>query len=98
MIMVHCVAQTAPEKQAEFIRRVNEAGIIEKTNEEAGCISYELSSSAGVPGKMYIIERWESQKAMMKHARAPHYIELGKLREEYGVSIDYTMYKAEPLG
>lgn len=95
MIIIYCEAHVSPEKQAEFLAKVNAAGIIEATNKEPGNISYELSCSAGTPGKLYILERWESPKALPAHRKSPNLAALTKLREEYGVSADFNMYKAE---
>lgn len=97
MIIVYCEARIEAEKQEEFIARVNASGIIEATNEEPGNISYELSASAGTPGKLYIIERWEGRKAMLAHLKTPHFAALTALNKEYGVTNDFQMYHAEPL-
>ena len=85
MVIIYCEIHIAPEKQAEYIARVNEAGIVEATNREPGCVSYELAASAGTPGKLYIVERWESPAALMK------------INAEYGLKGDAAVYTAEPL-
>lgn len=95
MIIIYCEAYIDPEKQAEFIEKVNASGLIEATNQEPGNISYELSASVGTPGKLYILERWESQKALPAHMKSPNFAAISKLRAEYGVSSDFNMYRAE---
>ena len=46
MVIIYCEMHIAPEKQAEYIARVNEAGIVEATNREPGCVSYEIGRAS----------------------------------------------------
>lgn len=97
MVIIYCEMHIAPEKQAEYIARVNEAGIVEATNREPGCVSYELAASAGTPGKLYIVERWESPAALPTHMKGANYAALMKINAEYGLKGDAAVYTAEPL-
>ena len=76
---------------------MNEAGIVEATNREPGRVSYELAASAGTPGKLYIVERWESPAALPAHMKGANYAALMKINAEYGLKGDAAVYTAEPL-
>ena len=97
MIIVLCRSEIAEEKQAEFIEKVNAAGIIPATNKEEGCISYELSASAGIPGVLYVTERWESMEFLKLHTTGANFAAFGKLSAEYGVKTEMKLYKADAL-
>lgn len=45
------------------------------TNDEAGCVSYDVFESAAVPGTFVTIERWVDQAAMDAHMQTPHVAE-----------------------
>ena len=97
MIIVLCQSKIAPEKQAEFIEKVNAAGILPATAKEEGCISYELSASAGVPGQLYVTERWESMELLKLHTTGANFAAFGKLSAEYGVETVMKLYNASAL-
>ena len=97
MVIIYCEMHIEPERQAEYISRVNAAGIVEATNRESGCVSYELAASAGVPGKLYILERWESPTSLPAHMKGENYAALMKINAEYGLKGDATVYTAEPI-
>ena len=97
MIIIYCEASIAPERQAEFVEKVNAAGLIKATNEEPGNISYELLCSVDTPGRMVILERWESRDALPAHMQGANFQALGKLSSEYGVTSTLKLYSAEAL-
>jgi len=97
MIIVLCQSKIAPEKQNEFIEKVNSAGIIPATLKEEGCISYELAASAGTPGQLYVIERWEDMPLLQTHTKGANFAAFGKLSAEYGVETVLKLYNATPL-
>lgn len=98
MLIVYCENRIEPEKQEAYLEKVRAAGVVEKSNQETGNISYELACSAVEPGKMLIVERWESRKYLPGHLRSEHFATLSRLNKEYGVSSAVMMYTAEELG
>lgn len=97
MVIIYCEASIAPEKQSKYIEKLNESGIVAATNTEPGNISYELLCSPSVPGKMFIVERWENPSALPAHMRSKNFKALTKLNAEYGVKATHTMYEAKAL-
>ena len=80
MVIVYCENRIAPDKQEEYLEKVRATGVVEKSNQETGNISYELVCSAVEPGKMLIVERWESRKHMPGHLRSAHFAALSHTR------------------
>lgn len=98
MLIVYCENRIDPEKQEAYLEKVRAVAAVEKSNQEPGNISYELACSAVEPGKMLIVERWESRKYLPGHLRSAHFAALSRLNKEYGVTSDVKMYTAEVLG
>ncbi|MBR0160056.1 MAG: antibiotic biosynthesis monooxygenase [Oscillospiraceae bacterium] len=97
MIIVFCEAKIDPEKQAEFLERVNESGVIEATTQEEGNISYELAASAGKKGQLYVIERWENMAVLQAHMKGANFAAFGKMSMEYGIKTEIKLYQGEAL-
>lgn len=98
MVIVYCENRIEPGKQEAYLEKLRAAGVVEKSNQETGNISYELVCSAVEPGKMLIVERWESRKYLPGHLRSAHFAALSRMNKEFGVSSDVKMYTAEELG
>jgi len=47
--------------------------MVEETNKEQGCISYELFQDVKDPNVLVIIEEWESQEALDRHMASEHF-------------------------
>lgn len=97
MIIIICEAKIDPARQAEFVEKVNASGVIAATTQEAGNISYELAVSAGTPGCLYVIERWEDMAVLQAHMKGTNFASFGKLSAEYGVATTIKVYDGKPL-
>jgi quinol monooxygenase YgiN len=51
-------------------------GMLAPTRAEKGCRLYELYESNN-KGLFYFYEKWESQDALDRHTKTPHYLQLG---------------------
>ena len=47
-------------------------GLLEPTRAEAGCIVYEVFSSADHPDRIVFVERWTSEEALEAHLASEH--------------------------
>ena len=97
MIIVICGAKIDPAKQKEFLEKVNKSGVIAETAKEVGNISYELASSAGTEGQLYVIERWEDMAVLQAHMKGANFAAFGKMSMEYGIKTEIHLYQAQPL-
>lgn len=76
----------------KFYEEVKNAGIIEKSREEAGNLQYDYFFSAEKENEILLVEKWESPESQQYHSTLPHFAELGKIKEKYNIQT-----KAEVL-
>ena len=50
--------------------------LVEKTVKETGNISYEMFQDAKNPGKLFMVEEWQSQEVLDKHLASAHFTTL----------------------
>lgn len=66
------VAVIVAKPGSEDIVRGALADLVEPTREEAGCVSYELYSSAASADTFITVEVWNSQADLEAHMQTPH--------------------------
>lgn len=64
------------ESIADFLSIV--PNIVEKSNAEEGCVSYQLFQDPFNPIRFSFIEQWKDQSAIDFHFATPHFNEFGK--------------------
>lgn len=71
--MIYVIATIAikPEKREETLAAARVA--IAATQQEKGCISYDLHESVTQPGTFVFVERWENRAAVDAHMNAEHF-------------------------
>ena len=68
--------------------------LVEKTNQEAGCIEYKPYQSNENNLEVVMIEKWESQAHLDAHAKTTHFVELvGKLGDYNQKAPEIITYK-----
>lgn len=67
--------------------------VVAPTHRERGCLKYTLQRGVGEPGKMVVLERWESQADLDKHLAAPHIKELFRLGKELVAESEISVYE-----
>ena len=72
----------------KFYEEVKNAGIIEKSREEAGNLRYDYFFSADKENEILLVEKWESPEAQKEHSGLPHFAELGKIKEKYKIQTE----------
>ncbi len=84
------VTYTLKDKAARdsYFEAVKEAGVIEKSQAEDGCIRYEYFYPAESDNKLFLWEQWESREAQKVHTQQPHFAELGEIKAKYDVDVD----------
>ena len=72
------------------------------TRTEAGCVTYEFSTTFEDENTVRLFEIWESQEALQKHFTTPHIAEFNKaLAGVMAAPAEFTLYHvsaATPLG
>ncbi len=69
-----------PEQEEEALAGLRT--LVERSNEEEGCLQYALHRPRDRPGELVIVERWRSQEDLDAHFRMPYMAELGPLAEK----------------
>ena len=60
--------------------------LVEMTVKEAGNISYEMFQDAKNPGKLFMVEEWQSREALDKHLSSAHFTTLVSQMGKYSDS------------
>ncbi|WP_040214511.1 putative quinol monooxygenase [Clostridium polynesiense] len=81
MIKVIAVKRVREDKLQEVLRLTKE--MVEKTVKEEGCISYEAYQDIKDPGKITMVEAWESQEDLDKHMNSDHFKRLVPLMADF---------------
>ena len=75
--------------------------LIDGALEEEGCQDYSWTLDPYVPGRIWVMERWESEEALKKHFDDEWYKNMGATLNEVGLlnafSAKYKISKQEPV-
>lgn len=73
-------------------------GAREATLQEPGCLEYDVYPSRHEEGTVLLFERWENRASLDAHLAGPAVAQFGRaLSEVDGVSVNYTIYDANPV-
>jgi quinol monooxygenase YgiN len=84
MIYVIATLIVRPEKRADFLE--NARIVIAATVREAGCVTYDLTSSITEPNEFIFVERWQTREALAAHFETAHLQHWRRVSSEYLVS------------
>ena len=75
--------------------------LIDGALEEDGCQDYSWTLDPYVPGRIWVMERWESEESLKKHFEDEWYKNMGATLNEVGLlnafSAKYKIVKQEPV-
>jgi quinol monooxygenase YgiN len=94
MIIVVGTFEVAPEDRDAFVASKRE--VMVRTRKETGNIDYAYSADAAAPGRVRLIERWETMRDLQVHVEA---LQAATPPEEARipiVSADVSVYEASP--
>ena len=76
--------------------------MMEATHKEEGCIAYNFYTDVADPTVIRIVEKWESDEALLAHFQTPHMAAFGAKMPAFvdgPVTADkYYISKSEPIG
>lgn len=67
-VIAHIRARAGREAETEQVL----TGLIRPTQNEPGCILYDLFARPDNPGRYIFIEKWENREALSTHLQQPH--------------------------
>ena len=80
LLTVVAEMQAKPGKEDELRRQV--MALVAPTNQEEGCVQYDLHESTDHPGRFVFYENWTSREALAKHGVSPHIAAFRAVRDE----------------
>ena len=86
MYTIYVVFKTFDGKREEYIRRLQNEGIVEAVRKEEGCIRYDYYFSEKDKNEILLIEAWETKEHQQKHIEQPHMARLREMKGDYVVS------------
>jgi len=70
MIVIQGTIDFDPQRHDQAVAAA--AAMQDETRQEPGCLVYAFALDVGDPGRIHIIERWESEDALKLHFATPH--------------------------
>lgn len=69
--------------------------LVEKSQKEKGCISYELLPDKLQPNCYLFLETWESDEALAAHEKTQHFVDFAAKLSNYTTG-PMTIHRVEP--
>jgi len=92
MIMTVAKTKVREDKKQEFLKITEE--LIQKSQKEEGCISYNLYEDIADPYTLTFIESWKDMESIDLHNKTEHFMKiLPKLADLIEGEIEVKMYK-----
>lgn len=72
MLKIVAKCDVKDEKRTDFVQSATE--LIDKSREDAGCISYELFHDFENPNIYFFIEEWKTPALAEQHSKTEHFV------------------------
>ncbi len=80
-------------KREEFISRLLEEQIVERSKQEPGNIKYEIGVPVDSPNEVCITELWVNKAEQKRHGQTKQYARLTELKKQYVESVEICNYQ-----
>ena len=80
------------EKRNEFLKKVDDQGIIRESKAEPGNVKYEYSVPIDSENDLILTEIWTNSAAQIGHGKTEHYQRLQALKKEYVQDVSIEKY------
>lgn len=91
-ILINVKYAIKPGKRDEFLKKVNEQGIIISSRAEPGNYQYEYYKPINSENILFLMEMWVSSEAQAVHSKTEHYQRLQALKKEYVDDVSIEKY------
>ena len=75
MIVVHAKLKVKPESATAFLQQAKI--VVQATQKEEGCVSYQLMADAGSSDSFMFVEVWTDKDALNRHLKTSHFAAFG---------------------
>lgn len=72
-----------PGMREDFLREIQESGILSTIRGEDGCLAYDYFLVAEDAECLLLVEKWASPKQQQTHMDQPHMKTLGEIKERW---------------
>jgi quinol monooxygenase YgiN len=79
-------------KREEFYKKINEAGIPQKSRNEKGNLKYDYYFSADSENQILLIEIWKDQDSQNAHKELEHFKQLQVIKESYVTDVKFEQF------
>lgn len=93
MIKIVAVSTLKPGVLQDYLKAVAE--LIEKSNQEEGCISYQLYQDKVDENKVAMFEEWKDEQAIALHNSSEHFTRICPQLSQYCVGDSIVNYYKE---
>jgi quinol monooxygenase YgiN len=83
MIVVTGHIDFDPARRADFLAALEP--LSKGSLADPGCVQYTFSTDLENPGRIHVMEQWESDELMQAHMATPHSAEFAKAMQSIGV-------------
>lgn len=83
------------EELEEMAGAYAQSGDLKRVREEDGCIAFDFYQAAECPGKMLLLERWQSDAHLKAHHETEMMAHLLALIERYGFELKGEKFLTE---
>lgn len=95
-VVIHGACDVHEDRVAEVSAAA--PGFLAAVREEAGVVAYDLSWDILEPGRLHLLEHWESRDAYDEHTRQPHVAEWAALMKQTALApLKSVKSRATPL-
>ena len=77
MLIITGYLDVEPDRSAALVAALENVARLSQAEE--GCQDYVFMNDPLVPGRVRVVERWESDDALKAHFAMPHFAEAGKI-------------------
>ena len=94
MIIIAGTVEVDPERRDAALA----AGCVHmlETRKLEGCIDYVWSADPLTPGRIYVLERWQSPEALAIHFESPHYLAMRNTIASCGITgVDVSKHRVD---
>lgn len=92
MLIVTGLVEIAVENMEAAEKAIQ--SMVRETQQETGCITYEICAVVGAKGRFRVYEEWQDQAALEAHFESPHMAEFRATLGDIGV-LSSNIYKIE---
>ncbi len=92
-IILNVIYTIKQGKREDFYKKINEAGIPEKSRLEEGNFKYDYYFPADSEDQLLLIEIWKDQDSQNVHKETEHFKQLQVMKASYVTDVKFEQFK-----